>query len=80
MVSARSRAMFSNVSLASLVLVFKLTPSILSKKFISVMLKFSYELPGSDSTGHSGVSALCTLAKPCKRAGCPPVDLILKYI
>ena len=79
MVSSGSIEMFSIVSLASLVLVYILAPSILSKNLVSVLLRFSYELPGSDSTGRKGVSALCTLAKPYKRAGCPPVDLNLEY-
>ena len=70
--------MFSIVSLAFLVLVFIFAPS-MSKNFASVLLRFSYELPGSDSTGRRGVSALCTLAKPYKRKSCPPVDLILEY-
>ena len=71
MVSSVSRAMFSIVSLASLVLVSILAPSMLSKNFASILFRFSYELPGTDSTGRRGVSALCTLAKPYKRAGCP---------
>ena len=60
MVSSGSREMFSIVSLASLVLVYILAPSILSKTLTSVLLRFSYELSGSDSTGRRGVSALCT--------------------
>ena len=78
MVSSGSRAMFLIDSLASLVLISMLAPSILSKNFASVLLGLSYELPGKVSTGHSGVSALCTLAKPYIGAGCPPVDLILE--
>ena len=64
MVSYGSRAMFSIVSMASLVLISMLAPSMLSKNFASILLRFSYELPGSDSTGRRGVSALCTLVKP----------------
>ena len=60
--------MFSIVSLASLVLVSILAPSMLSNNFATILLRFSYELPGSDSTGPRGVSDLCTLAKPYKRA------------
>ena len=71
MVSSGSRTMFSIVSLASLVLVSILAPSMLSKNFASIFLRFSYELPGSDSTGRRGVSALCNLARPNKRVGCP---------
>ena len=71
MVSSGSRARFSIISLASSILVSILAPSMLSKNFASNLLRFSYELPGSDSTGRRGVSALCTLAKPYKRAGCP---------
>ena len=63
MVSTGSRAMFSIVSLVSLVLVSLLAPSMMSTKNARVLLRFSYELPGSDSTGRRGVSALCTLAK-----------------
>ena len=44
MVSSGSRAMIAIVSLASLVLVSVLAPS---------MLIFSFELPGSDSTGRT---------------------------
>ena len=66
MVSSGFRSMFSIVSLASLVLV-----SIFAKNFASILLRFSYELPGSNSTCRRGVSFLCTLAKPYKRAGCP---------
>ena len=71
MVSSGPREMFSIVSLASLVLVSILALSILSKNFASVLLRLSYELPGSYSTGCRGVSALCTIAKLYKRAGCP---------
>ena len=62
MVSSGSRAVFSIVSLASLILVSILAPWMLSKNFASILLKFSYELPGSDSTGRSGVSAFCIFA------------------
>ena len=79
MVSSGSRAMFSIVSLACLVLVSIMAPSMLSKNFARISLRFSYELPATDSTVRRGVSALFTLAKPYKRAGCPPVDLILEY-
>ena len=48
MVSSGSRAMFSIVSLASLVAVSILAPSMLSKNFACILLRFSYELPGSD--------------------------------
>ena len=58
-----SRAMFSIVSLASLVLLSILAPSMLSKSVASILLRFSYELLGSDSIGRRGVSTLCTLAK-----------------
>ena len=75
MVSSGSRAMFSIVSLASLVLVSILAPSMLSKMFASILLRFSYEQPGCDSTGRRGVPALRTLAKPYKRAGCPLLTL-----
>ena len=71
--------MFSIVSLASLVLVSILAQSMLSKNFASILLKISHELPGSNSIGRRGVSALCTLSKPYKREGCPPADLILEY-
>ena len=71
--------MFSIVYLASLKLVYLLAPSILSKIFATVLLTCSYELPGSDSVDRRGVSAMCTVAKPYKRAGCPPIDLILEY-
>ena len=71
MVSSGSTTMFSIVSLASLVLVSILNQSMMSKQFASVLLRFSYELPRSDSNGRRGVSALCPLAKPYKRAGCP---------
>ena len=50
MVSSGFREIFSIVSLASLVLVSIMAPSMLSKNFASVLLRFSYELPGSDST------------------------------
>ena len=73
MVSTGSRAMFSIVSLASLVLVSVLAPSMLLKNFESILLGFSNELPGNDSTGRRGVYAFCTLAKPYKQAGCPPL-------
>ena len=56
--------MFSIVSLASLVLTSIVAPSMLSKKFASVLLRYSNELPESDSTGRRDVSALCNLAKP----------------
>ena len=60
MVSSGSRAMFSIFSLASFVLVSIFAPSMLSKNFASLLLRFSYELPGSDGTGRRGVSSLCT--------------------
>ena len=61
MVSSGSRTMFSIVSLASLVLVSVLAPSMLSKTFANSLLRFSYERPGS---GRTEVSALCTLTYP----------------
>ena len=67
MVSSGPRDIFSVVSLASLVLVSILASSI----FARVLLRFSYELPGSDITRRRSVSALCTLAKPYKRAVVP---------
>ena len=71
MVSSGSGAMFSIVSPASSVLVSILAPSMLSKNFESVLLRFSNELPGSDSNGRRGLSALCNLIKAYERAGCP---------
>ena len=65
MVSIGSREMFSIFSLASLLLVFILVPSILSKSFASVLLRFSYELLGSDSTGRK-VSQSCSF-KPNRK-------------
>ena len=55
MVSSGSRAMFSIVSLASLVMVSILAPSMLSKHFASNLLIFSYELLGRDSFRRRGV-------------------------
>ena len=63
MVSSGSRAKFSIVFLASFNLVSILTPTMLSKNFARVLLRFLNELPGKDSTGRRGNSALCTLAK-----------------
>ena len=45
MVLSGPRAMFSIVSLASLVFFSTLAPSMLSKNFAIVLLGFSYELP-----------------------------------
>ena len=74
--SSGSRALFSVVYLAILLFVSKLILSILSKKFASVLITFSYELPRSDSTGRRGVLALSTLAKPYKRPEyLPPLTL-----
>ena len=75
--SPESISVFLKISLAIWIFVSVLAPSILSKYFANVLFRWSYELPGKETTRRSGVPCLCTFAKLYSLAGCAPVDLNL---
>ena len=63
MFSFNSKLVLSMILLASNEFVLMLEPSIPSKVFARFLFKLSFELPGSDRTGLSGASFLCTVAR-----------------
>ena len=76
--SSECNSVFSKIS-GHLSVRFFVSPSILSNYFDDVLFRWSYELPGKERTGRSGVPCLCSFAKPYSLAGCAPVDLNLVY-